>query len=104
MKFTIYFWRTYRQPAVDPDGFEQLNKPLIALVPSSICARERLMAKWSEILHEVNRSNPEPTKDLDGIRRKYLGKLAEVTGRNATAFSWFEYEFLPPHKISLLTR
>ena len=44
------------------------------------------MANWSEILLEVNQSNPGPAKDLDGIRRKYLGKLAEVTGRNAIAF------------------
>jgi hypothetical protein len=44
------------------------------------------MANWSEILSEVNRSNPGPAKDVDGIRRKYLGKLAEVTGRNAIAF------------------
>jgi ClpP class serine protease len=43
------------------------------------------VANWSEILHEVQ-SSPGPQKDLDGIRRKYLGQLAALTDRNVIAF------------------
>jgi hypothetical protein len=41
------------------------------------------MPTWSEILHELTTS---PNKDLDGIRRKYLGQLAAPTERNVIAF------------------
>jgi hypothetical protein len=34
----------------------------------------------------VTQSGPGPQKDLDGIRRKYLGQLADLTGRNVVAF------------------
>jgi hypothetical protein len=41
------------------------------------------MPTWSEILIEFTTS---PNKDLDGIRRKYLGQLAALTERNVIAF------------------
>jgi hypothetical protein len=44
------------------------------------------VASWSEILQEVHASSPGPQKDLDGIRRRYLGQLADLTERNVIAF------------------
>ena len=44
------------------------------------------MASWSEILNEVNASSQGPSKNLDGVRRKYLGQLADLTQRNVITF------------------
>lgn len=46
------------------------------------------MPNWKEVLSEINREqekNPEASP-LDTVRRKYLKKVSEITGRNTIAY------------------
>lgn len=47
------------------------------------------MPSWGEILHEIKASATanEGKPDLDGIRRKYLQKLHELTGRETIVYA-----------------
>lgn len=47
------------------------------------------MPTWGEILNELNESAQQRggTPDLDGIRRNYLGRLHEKTGRDTILYS-----------------
>lgn len=57
------------------------------------------MANWSEILGEITQNGG--TQDI--VRRKYLKKLSDVTGRNTIAYysGWLQKPFAPFPSISI---
>lgn len=61
------------------------------------------MPTWGEILRELNRSNPP---DFDGVRRKYLRRLNEATGRAVILYAsaWFESRPIPPADLQVSHR
>ena len=61
------------------------------------------MPTWGEILQELNQSNPP---DFDRVRRKYLRRLREETGRAVLLYSsaWFESRPIPPADLQVSHR
>lgn len=57
------------------------------------------MANWSEILNEIG----EIGGTQDSIRRKYLDKLAKITGRNVIAYysGWLQKPTAPSQHITI---
>ncbi len=58
------------------------------------------MPIWSEISQEINKDGGA---DFDGVRRKYLLKLAQHTQRNVILYAtaWIQKEAAPPGTISI---
>ena len=59
------------------------------------------MPTWGEILNELNRTkNPA---GIDGVRRKYLRQLNELTGRGVILYAtaWFESRPIPPSGLQI---
>lgn len=45
------------------------------------------MPNWKEVLEEIHEENRKGNKlALDSVRRKYLAKISEKTGRNVIAY------------------
>lgn len=62
------------------------------------------MPNWSEVLaeiHEEHQKNPE-SNPLDTVRRKYLGKVFELTGRNVIAYysGWLQKPNAPDTAVN----
>lgn len=58
------------------------------------------MPTWGEILFELNES---PTPDFDGVRRRYLRRVNEVTQRAVILYAsaWFESRPIPPADLQV---
>lgn len=57
------------------------------------------MPIWSEILHELEQTAAQGGSiDFDGVRRRYLARLHEHTGRNVVlhASGWLQKDAAPP--------
>ena len=64
------------------------------------------MPTWGQILNELSesaRGSPNGIPDLDGVRRKYLAHLSDVTGRATILYStaWFESRAISPEAIQV---
>ena len=61
------------------------------------------MPTWGEILRELNQSNPP---SFDRVRRKYLNRLHQETGRAVLLYAsaWFESRPIPPADLQVSHR
>ena len=62
------------------------------------------MPTWGKILAELNRSStPAGTPDYDGVRRKYLAQLHNLTGRATILYAtaWLESRPIPPAELQI---
>lgn len=62
------------------------------------------MPTWGGILNELNRpTNPAGILDFDGVRRKYLRQLNELTGRGVILYAtaWFESRPISPSRLQI---
>lgn len=62
------------------------------------------MPTWGAILNELNRTTkPTGVPDFDGVRRKYLRQLNELTGRGVILYAtaWFEPRPISPSGLSI---
>ena len=64
------------------------------------------MPTWSEILTELNETTQQPDAslvDFDGVRRKYLKKISDLTKRNTILYAscWTSKPEVPPSFVSI---
>lgn len=62
------------------------------------------MPTWGEILNELNESpGSAGLPDFDGVRRKYLQQLNELTGRGVILYAtaWFEPRPISPSRLQI---
>lgn len=62
------------------------------------------MPTWGEILNELNESpGSAGLPDFDGVRRKYLRQLNELTGRGVILYAtaWFEPRPISPSRLQI---
>ena len=62
------------------------------------------MPTWGEILNELNLSAaPGDRPDFDGVRRRYLERLNQLTGRAVIVYAtaWFESRPIPPAELQI---
>lgn len=59
------------------------------------------MPTWGEILKELNKT--QSPAGIDGVRRKYLRQLHELTGRGVILYAtaWFESRPVPPSELQI---
>ena len=62
------------------------------------------MPTWGEILTELNKSStPAGTPDYDRVRRQYLQRLHDLTGRAVILYAtaWLESRPIPPAELQV---
>ena len=62
------------------------------------------MPIWSEILKELIESQQDGPPDIDAVRRKYLGRLHNHSGRNVILYAsaWLQRPEAPPGLLSIV--
>ena len=62
------------------------------------------MPLWSEIAAELSNDSPPKPKQYDDVRRDYLLRLSNYTGRNTILYasSWLQRHDAPPDKIAIV--